>query len=281
MIIIDENGTARLMQGLRASAGVNDSYAVHIKLSDTKSRLQPIVTIIQRYAPDSHFYCLEDGSGFLLLMQVTNTLCRRLMADLSVALNDGPESIVISYDLMVDTGMLVAQLQKQMNEKQALLAQELQQQKREKIAQKRAKILNERPKDLDIAARRRGRHMPQLMIIEDDSFSRRLVENTLQKRYPIFELGTADGALSAYSELAPDLLFLDINLPDVTGHELLERIMAIDPEAYVVMLSGNADKENIVQAMQHGAKGFVAKPFTRDKLLQYIERCPTIQKEGA
>jgi two-component system chemotaxis response regulator CheY len=128
----------------------------------------------------------------------------------------------------------------------------------------------------EIDQRRSSRKSPHFMIIEDDVFSRRLVENVLQKQYPLTGLGEATNSLQTYSRIAPDLLFLDINLPDVTGHELLERIISIDPKAYVIMLSGNADRENIMQAMRKGAKGFVAKPFTKDKLFQYIERCPTI-----
>jgi DNA-binding NtrC family response regulator len=114
------------------------------------------------------------------------------------------------------------------------------------------------------------------MLIEDDAFSRKLVENVVGKQYEITSLATADQALNTYARTAPNLLFLDIDLPDVTGHELLAKIMALDPEAHVVMLSGNADRENISKALGIGAKGFVAKPFTRDKLFQYISRCPTI-----
>ncbi len=89
-------------------------------------------------------------------------------------------------------------------------------------------------------------------------------------------LSVATYALDKYTNIAPDILFLDINLPDVTGHELLEKILILDPDAYVIMLSGNCDRDNITQAISKGAKGFIAKPFTKDKLFQYIDRCPTI-----
>jgi two-component system chemotaxis response regulator CheY len=149
---------------------------------------------------------------------------------------------------------------------------------------KRQAILNggQQVKSEDIISRRASRETPELMMIEDDAFSRRLVENVLQKQYSITGLGEATLALETYARIAPDLLFLDIDLPDVTGHELLEKILKLDPNAYVIMLSGNCDRENITQAMSKGAKGFVAKPFTRDKLFQYITRCPTIhhQKES-
>jgi len=131
----------------------------------------------------------------------------------------------------------------------------------------------------DIQQRRSNRQTPQLMMIEDDAFSRRLVENVLQKKYPLTSLSDAKDAFGSYARIAPDLLFLDINLPDVSGHELLERLLAIDPEAHVIMLSGNADQTNIMEAMRKGAKGFIAKPFTKEKLFQYIDRCVGISKK--
>jgi two-component system chemotaxis response regulator CheY len=129
--------------------------------------------------------------------------------------------------------------------------------------------------------RRLDRLDVEVMVIEDDAFSRRLVETAINKQYRVTALGETENALRTYLQLAPNLLFLDINLPNVSGHDLLNRILALDPKAFVVMLSGNCDRDNVMQAMQAGAKGFVAKPFTRDKLFQYIERCPTIKKATA
>lgn len=148
-------------------------------------------------------------------------------------------------------------------------------------ARKREAILHSdvKAKSADIEQRRKQRASLALMMIEDDAFSRRLVENVLQKKYTLTSLSDANHALETYARIAPDLLFLDINLPDVTGHELLERLLAIDPQAHVIMLSGNADQANIVEAMRMGAKGFIAKPFTKEKLFQYIDRCVDISKK--
>jgi len=120
--------------------------------------------------------------------------------------------------------------------------------------------------------RLRGGEKAEVMLIEDDDFSRRLVEGALGKLHQVTALANAVDALDVYLLRAPDILFLDINLPDVTGHELLERIVAFDQDAYVVMLSGNGDRKNVLEAMGRGAKGFVVKPFTKDKLQLYIEK---------
>lgn len=208
----------------------------------------------------------KDGKAFILAIgealnrEVSDNWVRFL--ELPLHLN------VLQYELTVKLERVAAtQHLRQQHEAQQQL-----QNKRQSILEGSllAKASN------DIKQRRLERKSPEIMIIEDDSFSRKLVENTLGKHYPLTGLGEATYALDTYARIAPDLLFLDINLPDVTGHELLERIMEIDPDAYVIMLSGNSDKQNILKAMSCGAKGFVAKPFTREKIFSYIQNCPTI-----
>jgi DNA-binding NtrC family response regulator len=61
----------------------------------------------------------------------------------------------------------------------------------------------------------------------------------------------------------------------MNGHVILQEIVSFDPDAFVVILSGNSFKENIIAALEDGAQGFVTKPFTKDKLLHYIESCET------
>ena len=119
--------------------------------------------------------------------------------------------------------ILEKKIEKRHNESQAIQQKiEMEQAKR-----KRQMILNDNisnNRSHNIAQKRNSRNRAEFMIIEDDAFSRRLVENVIQKQYPLTALATADFAIPTYSNLAPDLLFLDINLPDVTGHELLEKI---------------------------------------------------------
>jgi len=127
--------------------------------------------------------------------------------------------------------------------------------------------------------RRSSRKSLEVMIVEDDPFSQKLVSNILNDHYSVHVTSDGYGALMSYVNFAPDVLFLDIGLPDIDGHEVLEKIFIIDPNAYVVMLSGNGDKENIMKAVTSGAKGFVGKPFTQEKLFQYIEKSPYVQEK--
>jgi len=115
-----------------------------------------------------------------------------------------------------------------------------------------------------------------ILIVEDDGFSRKLIRNILNKEYEVIDVEDGKDALQSYALISPDVTFLDIDLPDVSGHEILTTILKIDPEAYIVMLSGNSDQDNVIRAIKAGAKGFVTKPFQKDRLFKYISDCASV-----
>lgn len=123
-------------------------------------------------------------------------------------------------------------------------------------------------------AERKDRKKPCILLVEDDLLSLHMARKALEKNFTILTAPNATEARRAYLEHAPDVVFLDIGLPDVNGHALLSEFVAIDSEAYVVMLSGNSFQNDILKSMQNGAKGFVGKPFSRAKLLHYIAQSP-------
>lgn len=128
-----------------------------------------------------------------------------------------------------------------------------------------------------LSERRAQRKNPMVMVVEDDALSQKLISIALKDKYALAVTPDGQGAILNYVRHAPDILFLDIGLPDIDGHAVLERLFQIDPDAHVVMFSGNGSKENILKARELGAKGFIGKPFTQDKLFWYIERSPFIQ----
>lgn len=130
-----------------------------------------------------------------------------------------------------------------------------------------------------IAARRRTCDDIIIMITDDDQLSRTLAGNVLEKDFSVIYAKNGKEALSNYVHHAPDVLFLDIGLPDINGHDVLELIFQMDESAYIIMFSGRTDKENIIRALESGAQGFVGKPFTRDKLFQYVEKSPFVQEK--
>ena len=110
----------------------------------------------------------------------------------------------------------------------------------------------------------------KVLLIEDDPVTRWMVRNALKHECQFATSPTANKAFSMYSTFLPDVVFLDINLPDKSGYEVLEWIIRNDPGACVVMFSSEDNLDNISNALESGAKGFIAKPFLRESLLQYI-----------
>ena len=127
--------------------------------------------------------------------------------------------------------------------------------------------------------RRLGRNKAEILVSDDDPFSSRLVCKTIDANYSSLSAFNGRETLHSYLLNAPDILFLDLGLPDMNGLDILANIMDADPDAYIVILSGKGSKENVMKAMKVGAKGFIAKPFTREKIFQYIERCPSIRQK--
>lgn len=284
MIIIDHDADTKLLHTLeRLRAESQQARCVYFNLAASSQpegiRDKVIASARGLVADEAQVYFCGDGDIFILAPVLHSRDARLIIEKLGAQLHipsSQPWALVL--ELPLDLGRLLLIVERKIS-LQRLKAEEAKRKQMEEMAErKRQSILGGQPLTPvhQITKRRSERRKPEIMIIEDDIFSRRLVENVLKADYALTGLGEASLALDTYARIAPNLLLLDINLPDVSGHELLEKIISMDPAAYVVMLSGNADRENVTQAMRLGAKGFIAKPFTKDKLMQYIERCPTM-----
>ena len=128
-----------------------------------------------------------------------------------------------------------------------------------------------------IVQERLKRHHDVVMVVEDDLFSRKIAKSALQDKFKVIEIGDGGKATQEYLATSPDILFLDIHLPNKNGPAILKEIMEVDPQAYVVMLSADAAKDRVMECMKIGAKGFIAKPFKGEKLYDYIRKCPTMR----
>lgn len=121
-------------------------------------------------------------------------------------------------------------------------------------------------------ARRAKRRKPEVMIVEDDPSTALLLEMLLEGLITTVSSANAVQAAQNYEIHAPDLVLLDLGLPDVGGLELLQIIRQADPAARVVILTATATKANLEAARQFGAVGFMAKPFTRAKLQETLQQ---------
>ncbi len=286
MILIDEHVEAKLVEALeqlRPDPKLARCITLRPGAAIDKEILKQLVVAQSASHPvasDAQLYVCEDGDIFILAPSLPVKIAKDFIWRLASSLQQpASDDWVMIHELSLSLNKLLFFAQQKIDVQRR--REETERARKAQLEQehKRQAILGsgQRIKSDAIKARRANRQQPELMMIEDDAFSRRLVENVIQKKYPMTGLGEATHALETYAQLAPDLLFLDINLPDVTGHELLEKILALDPDACVVMLSGSADKENITHAMSRGAKGFIAKPFTKEKIIWYLDRFLTIQ----
>ncbi len=110
----------------------------------------------------------------------------------------------------------------------------------------------------------------KVLLVEDDPVTRWLVRQTLRNHCDFATAQTANRAFNLYISYQPDVVFLDINLPDKNGYEVLEWIMRNDPGANVVMFSSQSHMDNITNALDVGASAFIGKPFVKQQLLDCI-----------
>lgn len=115
------------------------------------------------------------------------------------------------------------------------------------------------------------RKKPHLLIVDDDPLTRRIVRAALGERYPVVTAANASEAVEKHLLLVPDIVFLDIGLPDCDGFRILDHIHSCDPQCEVVMFSGQSFLENRLKALSHGAIGFLPKPFNRLQFEHFLE----------
>jgi len=128
-------------------------------------------------------------------------------------------------------------------------------------------------------AHRDNRKNPLVMIADDDQLTRTLAGNVLRADFDMVFAQNGREALTEFANNAPDILFLDIGMPDIGGHEVLETLFQIDPDAHIIMFSGRKDKTTIMKSLEMGAKGFLGKPFTRDELYNHVQNSPFVLKK--
>jgi two-component system chemotaxis response regulator CheY len=121
----------------------------------------------------------------------------------------------------------------------------------------------------ELAARPYRQHKI-VLLVEDDPFTAALLTGLTNHAGATVVAKTAADAVKQYRAHVPDLVFLDIGLPDVNGLTLLKHLRAADAGARVVILTANAYRENLDKARASGVEGFVVKPFTRNRIQRIL-----------
>ncbi|NLJ57622.1 MAG: response regulator [Tissierellia bacterium] len=113
----------------------------------------------------------------------------------------------------------------------------------------------------------------KILIVDDAAFMRMMIKDTLKKNgYENF-LEAADGeqAVQVYKAEKPDLVLLDITMPNKNGIDALKEIKEMDPDAKIVMCSAMGQESMVVEAIRHGAKDFIVKPFKAERILKTVQ----------
>jgi two-component system chemotaxis response regulator CheY len=113
----------------------------------------------------------------------------------------------------------------------------------------------------------------KILIADDAEFSRSRISRALnQAGYRVIEAQNGSEALSAYQNEKPDLVIMDIGMPVMDGLSALRQIMAIDPNAKIVMLSRIGQEKSVIEALEAGAETFLVKPFDSNYVLAAVDR---------
>jgi two-component system chemotaxis response regulator CheY len=114
----------------------------------------------------------------------------------------------------------------------------------------------------------------RILIVDDAAFMRMMIKDILSKNgYDV--VGEAENgavAVEKYSELKPDLVTMDITMPEMDGIEALKKIKQSDPSARIVMCSAMGQQAMVVEAIQSGARDFIVKPFQADRVLEAVSK---------
>ena len=113
---------------------------------------------------------------------------------------------------------------------------------------------------------------PTVMIVDVAMFMRKVLRDILEDcgcRVTAEAAGGLD-ALNALQEQAPDIIMLDIVLPDITGLELMESVVKVCPESKIVICSALGQEQLVNRAMEQGARAFIRKPFSPEQVKEVI-----------
>lgn len=113
-----------------------------------------------------------------------------------------------------------------------------------------------------------------ILVVDDAAFMRMMIRDILAKEgYVIHEAVNGRDAIEKYGEIQPDLVTMDITMPEMDGIAALQEIRAADPDARVLMVSAMGQQKMIVEALEAGALDFLVKPFQPAKVLETVKKC--------
>jgi two-component system chemotaxis response regulator CheY len=116
--------------------------------------------------------------------------------------------------------------------------------------------------------------MARVLVVDDAAFMRKMLSDVLGKagHDVVGEAANGAEAVAQFQALRPDIMTLDITMPEKDGLAALKEIIAVEPSAKVIMCSALGQESKVLEAIKAGAKDFVVKPFQPPRVLEAIEK---------
>ena len=115
----------------------------------------------------------------------------------------------------------------------------------------------------------------RVLIVDDAQFTRNMLKNIIGKLEQIEVVGEASNgveAISMYKKLNPDLVTMDLVMPELGGIEATEKILKINSKALIVVVSALGQEALVLEAAKKGAKDFIQKPFKTEQIIEVMDR---------
>ncbi|MDF2961009.1 MAG: response regulator with CheY-like receiver, AAA-type ATPase, and DNA-binding domain [Paenibacillus sp.] len=114
--------------------------------------------------------------------------------------------------------------------------------------------------------------MARILIVDDAAFMRQFLKNMMLEMgwQVVAEASNGLEAISMYKQYRPDVVTMDITMPDMEGIEAVQEIIRMDPSAKIIMCSAMGQHRMVLKAIKAGAKDFLVKPFRRDRVVESV-----------
>jgi len=114
-----------------------------------------------------------------------------------------------------------------------------------------------------------------VLIVDDAQFTRNILKNIMSKTGYVEIVGEAANGkegIELFKKLKPDMITMDLVMPEKGGIETIEEILKIDPKALIVVVSALGQEALVLEAAKKGAKDFIQKPFKTEQIIEVLER---------
>lgn len=120
-----------------------------------------------------------------------------------------------------------------------------------------------------------GTHVAKILITDDAAFMRMMLKNVLTEggHEIVAEATNGREAVEMYDAHQPDVVILDITMPEMDGIQALQALKASHPQVKVIMCSAMGQQDMVIKAIQSGARSFIVKPFQKEKVLEEVAKC--------